>query len=141
MKFVHYGVAIHLARIGWTSSQQCACLLRFRDSCGRGGRRPRSVVQIQQDHLVAKRSKARDRASTAVFRIAGVAAGYDHLHFRRGSLVDRTGYRFAEGRTGSQSTGADEYISSRYWSHANSLLLDLFFLFTASTGGISCVIK
>jgi hypothetical protein len=43
-----------------------------------------------------------------------MAAGYDHLHFPGFPLIDRAGYRPAEGQTGSQSPGSDEYISSRY---------------------------
>jgi hypothetical protein len=63
---------------------------------------------------VAKGGEAGDGASTTVFRVARMAAGYDHLHFPGFPLIDRAGYRPAEGQTGSQSPGSDEYISSRY---------------------------
>jgi hypothetical protein len=75
----HYGFAVLLLRIRSPGFQYFSWTNRFCDANGRASRRPRTVLQIQQNHLVAKTGQPGYGAPASVFRVAGMSAGHDYL--------------------------------------------------------------
>jgi hypothetical protein len=87
MVIIYHCVAVHLSGISGASLQYFAGFFGLGNTYGSGGRRPCSVVQVKQNHLVAKTGEAGNGPTAAVFRIAGMAAGYDHLEFPARGLL------------------------------------------------------
>ena len=76
---IRHGVAVYLPCIDSSSLQYCARPFGLSDTRGGGGGRPGTVVQVEQNHLMAKLRESADGSAATIFRIAGVAAGHDQL--------------------------------------------------------------
>src|SRR5208282_4791921 len=73
------GVAVDLARVSRARLQYFARLLGLRNARGSRSGRPPAIIQIQQNHFMAKRGESCNSTAATIFGITGMPACHNDL--------------------------------------------------------------